>query len=210
MKFTTKPCNNYYINSLILSSFLCFVCFWGIAQKRPKIVRTKVHHNISIVVPQGFQAMDAAAVQGTFLSYRAPIAAFQYGTSPVYITINDSESRMFFDSDMAVMQKIYKSTIQNMYQTTQFLQEDTTLISGRSAIRFEFLGKFIQENPLQTGMENAKLIYNYMSYVRFGSRVFIFGFSAPAFQQDKWKPIAEEFMQNILIVDTKKKKKKKK
>ncbi|MCS7005188.1 MAG: hypothetical protein NZM38_07670 [Cytophagales bacterium] len=207
MKFIKKHFK--YCVSNLLSLFVVASMSGVHAQKPLKLIRTRIHPNISIVIPEGFSRMEEAAVKGTFLSYRAPIAAYQYGTSPIYITINDSESRMFFDaSQMDIIQKIYKSNIQNMYQETNFLREDTVSICGRKAIQFEFIGRFVREDDISS-FEKEKIVYNYINYVKFGSRLFIFGFSCPASQQEKWQPVAQNFMNNILIQESKKRKKKK-
>jgi hypothetical protein len=194
---------------LLLSSFV---------SDTPKMVRKTLARNITALMPEDFHPMTDAEIASKYFTYRKPVAMFTNQDATVDFGFNVAATTWKYE-DLALLQKFYKASIQNLYtsvdgnassktqdnrpgnanskptESIQMIQEGIKEINKRKFIVFEFVGetKTDSNSPIQ----RAKRVYTYIQYTIVDEEVYIFNFSAPAHLQKYWSPIAKQMMESL-------------
>jgi hypothetical protein len=198
--------------SLIILIFSSFV---GDA---PKMVRRTLARNITALMPEDFRPMTDAEIASKYFTYRKPVAMFTNQEATVDFGFNVAATTWKYE-DLALLQKFYKATIQNLYtsidgnassktqdnrpassnskptESINMIQEGIQEINKRKFIVFEFIGE--TKTDANSPIQRAKRVYTYIQYTIVDEEVYIFNFSAPAHLQKYWSPIAKQMMESL-------------
>ncbi|MCS6820951.1 MAG: hypothetical protein NZ551_03695 [Microscillaceae bacterium] len=173
-----------------------------------KLVKMQFEEGISMSIPANFTPMPDEMYLRRFATYRKPIAAFASPDGSATLSVNNVQNRSLLavaqsdwnEKDMEMIKGMYKASIAAMHDEVEFLEEGITVINKRKFIIFEFIGE-VKDKDREGRVKNEVGIrqYNYLLYTIEKGKMFVFSFSCPAKQKQKWQPIAKNIMQTIKI-----------
>jgi hypothetical protein len=166
---------------LILSSFILF------SADGPKLSKVKITEGVTASLPKDFSPMSDNDIAQRYPSTKKPLAMYVSLDRTVDFGLNVNKS-IWGGSDLNVLKKVYKSTILDLYNNVEFIQENIQNINERDYIVFEF-----------TSNAEGTRKYTYLQYIVIGNRIYLFNFTSGAEVKDKWQPIAAAIMQSINI-----------
>jgi hypothetical protein len=176
--------------------FLLFLLFlMGFDQ--PKLVKTKVADGITVSIPERWRPMDGLDFTQRYPSVRAPLAAFTNEERLVDFSVNISATR-WPDADLAIAQQFFKSSISNMFDRVEMINEGVHDVHGKKFIYFEFESR-VNGNKLKEGFTDPIMKYNYLQYYIEKGRTLVFSFNAPKRERDEWQATAQAMMKSVRI-----------
>lgn len=167
------------------------------SQETPKLVKTKVSDEISVMLPKDFVPMGDLDFTQRYPSVRKPIGAFTNPDHDVDFSANISATS-WPDGDLEMAQKFFKSGIVNMFDRVEFISEGIQEVNGKRLIYFEFESR-VRGDRSSLGMEDAVLKYSYLEYYLDGSRTVAFSFHCPQRLRQDWEETAGKIMKSIKI-----------
>ncbi|MBV6644414.1 MAG: hypothetical protein KI790_03140 [Cyclobacteriaceae bacterium] len=178
----------------LIFSLLAFnsIILWS----QPILKQTKVTKEISMLLPSTFIAMTQQERIAKYVSSREPIAMYTNETRDIDLGINMNSSQ-WGQSDLDILQDFYKSSILNLYDEVNFLQEEIREVNGREFIVFEFTSKVVGSSLSFTNQATSG--YTYIQYTLWNNRVLLFNFSCPYRYRSTWQPAAKEMMESVKI-----------
>ncbi|AHJ96111.1 hypothetical protein [Hymenobacter swuensis] len=162
----------------------------------PKLKKTAIGKNITIGVPEGFAALPDDGIAAKFPSPRKPLAVFTNPSGRTDLSVQQKPST-FSNRDYALLLKIYKASIQNMYGKVQFLQEDIRTVNKRDFVVLEFVSSVV-DNRRGSNLAPVRK-YQFVQYAIEGDQLYVFTFTAPADEQAQWQPTAQAVMSSIMM-----------
>ncbi|RSK47316.1 hypothetical protein [Hymenobacter rigui] len=162
----------------------------------PKLKKTAVGKNISLGVPEGFAALPDDGIAAKYPSPRKPLAVFSNPSGRVDLSVQQKPST-FTNKDYALLLKIYKASVQNLYSKVQFLREDIQTVNKRDFVVLEFVST-VTDNRRGGNLAPIRK-YQFVQYAIEGDQLYVFTFDAPADEQPQWQPIAQAVMQSIVM-----------
>jgi hypothetical protein len=164
---------------------------------QPKLVKTKVAEGITVSVPEGWRPMDGLDFTERYPSVRAPLAAFTNEERLVDFSVNISATR-WPDTDLLLAQKFFKSSISNMFDRVQMIDEGIQEVHGKKFIYFEFESR-VNGNKMKEGFTDPILKYSYIQYYLESKRTLVFSFNCPKREKEVWQSSAQAIMKSIRI-----------
>ena len=168
--------------------------------QQTKLVKTKVHDAITMSLPEDFVPMSETEIIDRYVSARTPAAAYTDYSRVVDLGINIASS-LWHEKDLHIMTSFYKSTIMQMYDNVQFLDETIEEINGRDYVVFEFLASVSDEEGV-TVQQRSISKYIRIQYTILNRKIVLFNFSCPFHLKDKWSPIAQQMLRTVKISKT--------
>ena len=165
-----------------------------VAFAAPRLKKTPVNKNISVGVPAGFQALPDDGIAAKYPAPRKPLAVFSNPSGRVDFSVAQKSST-FNNRDYALLLKIYKASIQNMYSKVDFLAEDIRTINKRDFVVLEFVSSMADTRRTSNLAPIRR--YQMVQYTIEGDQLTVFTFVAPADEQAQWQPTARAVMQSI-------------
>ncbi len=189
----------FFLATIISLLFILNFTKLAVSQQQnnvPKMARKSVARTITILMPDDFRTMTDQELAAKYFTYRKPLAMFTNQDHTVDFGFNVSATRWNYN-DLELLQKFYKSTIQNLYTNITMVQEGIKEINKKKYIVFEFVSevKADQNNPIQ----QSKRAYTYLLYTIVEEEVYIFNFTTPASLRNYWSPIAGEMMKSLKL-----------
>jgi hypothetical protein len=163
----------------------------------PKLKRTRVSDDISILVPVGWRPMDELDFSERYPSVRAPIAAFTNEDRLVDLSVNVSATQ-WPDANAELASQFFKASILNTFDRVSMISEGIREIRGKRFIYFEFEST-IRGNPKEQGQEAPIMGYSYIQYLVQPGRTLVFSFHCPRRMKDAWQSTALRIMENIRV-----------
>lgn len=179
---------------LLLSTLLFFV-------NEVKLKRVKISDAVSVALPADFIPMSEQDISSRHISYRKPLAIYTSQDRNVDFSVNIAVSQ-WPASDLSLMKGFYKASIGSLFGEVEFVQDEIKTIDDRDFAVLEFISLTeaeegsIQNTPLRN--------YTIAQYSIVDGRTFVFTFTCPARQQQKWQPVAHQIMESIKIKNQKK------
>jgi len=162
----------------------------------PKLTKTAITKSLSVGVPAGFVSLPDDGIAAKYPAARRPLAVYSDPSGRVDFSVA-TKPTTFTDRDYALLLKIYKASIQNMYSKVQFLTEDIRTVNKRDFVTLEFVSAV---NDTRRGSNLAPIRkYQLVQYAIQGTQLFVFTFDAPAPEQAQWQPTAQAVMQSIVM-----------
>ncbi|MFD2784840.1 hypothetical protein [Hymenobacter rubripertinctus] len=162
----------------------------------PKLRKTTVAKNLTIGVPEGFAALPDDGIAAKYPAQRRPLAVFTSLNGRVDMSVAQKPTT-FSNRDYALLLKIYKASIQNMYGKVKFLREDIQTINKRDFVVLEFVSSVTDNRRGGTLAPIRK--YQFVQYAIEGDQLYVFTFDAPADEQAQWQPTAREIMSSVVL-----------
>lgn len=183
---------NTALFALITIVFLVLTSF-----THPKLVKTKVGKDITLLVPEGWRPMDGADFTERYPSVRAPLAAFTNYERSVDLSVNISATQ-WPDNDLKLAQQFFKSSLMNMFDKVEIISEGIREIKGKQFIYFEFESR-VNGNKKGEGLSDPIMKYSYIEYYLEKKRAIVFSFNAPRRERADWQETASAIMSSIRI-----------
>ncbi|MBX0292437.1 hypothetical protein K3G63_18460 [Hymenobacter sp. HSC-4F20] len=162
----------------------------------PKLKKTPIGQNITLGVPEGFAALPDDGIAAKYPAARKPLAVFSNPSGRIDLSVAQKPTT-FSNRDYALLLKIYKASIQNMYSKVQFLQEDIRTVNKRDYVALEFVST-VTDNRRGGNLAPIRK-YQFVQYAIEGDQLFVFTFVAPAEEQAQWQPIAQAVMNSVAM-----------
>ncbi|TGE16987.1 DcrB/PsbP domain-containing protein [Hymenobacter elongatus] len=162
----------------------------------PKLTKTSVGKGITIGVPAGFTALPDEGIAVKYPAPRKPLAVFTNPSGRVDLSVAQKPTT-FSDRDYALLLKIYKASIQNMYSKVEFLSEDIRTVNKRDFVALEFVSS-VADNKRGSNLTPIRR-YQFVQYAIQGDQLLVFTFNCPADEQAQWRPTAQALMQSITV-----------
>ncbi|RYU80755.1 hypothetical protein [Hymenobacter persicinus] len=162
----------------------------------PKLTKTAITKTLTVGVPAGFMALPDDGIAAKYPAARRPLAVYSDPAGRIDFSVAQKPTT-FTDRDYALLLKIYKASIQNMYSKVQFLTEDIRTVNKRDFVTLEFVSSV---NDTRRGSNLAPIRkYQLVQYAIQGDQLFVFTFDAPADEQAQWQPTAQAVMKSIVM-----------
>ncbi len=163
----------------------------------PKLVKTKLTADITALIPKNFIPMGDLDFSQRYPSVRKPLAAYTNPNRDADFSVNISATR-WPDSDLEVARQFFRSSVINMFDNVDMLNEGTHEVSGRRFIFFEFESRMRGERS-SLELREPVLNYTYIQYLIEPSRTLVFSFNCPRRNRADWQETAEKMMKSIKI-----------
>ena len=167
-----------------------------VAFAAPNLKKTTITKNLTIGVPTDFAALPDDGIAAKYPAQRRPLAVFSSPNGRVGMSVARNPTT-FSNRDYALLLKIYKASIQNMYGKVQFLQEDIRTVNKRDFVLLEFVST-VADNR-RTGTLAPIRKYQLVQYAIEGDQLYVFTFDAPAQEQAQWQPVAQAVMNSVIM-----------
>jgi hypothetical protein len=175
------------VNGLFWAGMLVLVSF-----SPPKLTKTKIADGITILLPQGWRKMDNLDFSERLPSVRAPLAAYTDEQRLVDLSVNISATQ-WPDKDIELARGFFKSSLYNMFDKVEMIQEGIRENHGKKFIYFEFTSR-INGSRKEEGFKDPILKYSYIQYYVESGRTLVFAFNCPKNQQQAWQETARKMM----------------
>ena len=175
--------------------FLSFISLSAFPQH--KLSKTKITDNIRMSIPKGFREMDELDFSERYPSVRKPIAAFTNYERSVDISVNVSATQ-WPDANAEMAQKFFKSSIYNLFDDVNMINEGIREIRGKKFIYFEFESR-IKGQARTLEDQSPVLNYTYLQYLLEPKRTLVFSFNCPRRIRLDWQGTAGDIMTSIKV-----------
>jgi hypothetical protein len=163
----------------------------------PKLVKTKVADGITVSIPKGWRPMDGLDFTERYPSVRAPLAAFTNEERLVDFSVNISATQ-WPDTNVEIARQFFKSSLMNMFDRVEILQEGVNDLHGKKFIYFEFESR-VNGNRSEQGQTDPVMRYSYLQYLVEAKRTLVFSFNCPRREREQWQPTANAMMKSIRV-----------
>jgi len=162
-----------------------------------KLVKTKVADGITISLPTELQPMTPDDIVLRYPSVRAPLAAYTDLNRTLDFSINVSATQ-WPDANLDMARKFFRSSITNLYDRVDFLQEGIQTIHKKKFIFFEFESR-INGNKMSLGEQQAVFRYTYIQYLIEPNRTLVISFNCPKGMREDWQETVHAMMSSVKI-----------
>jgi hypothetical protein len=102
------------------------------------------------------------------------------------------------DTNLEIAQKFFKSSLSNMFDRVQIINEGTRELRGKKFIYFEFESR-VNGNKREEGSADPVLKYTYLQYLIEPHRTLVFSFSCSRSDRPAWEVSADAIMKSIKV-----------
>lgn len=167
-----------------------------LAADRPKLVKVKVGDDITVSIPQDWNAMDALDFTQRYPSVRAPLAAYTNMDRTIDFSVNISATQ-WPDKDLEIAQKFFKSSLLSMFDRVDMISEGVQEVNKKKFIFFEFDSRI--SGTRQEGFQDPVLRYTYIQYLLEPGKTLVFSFNCPRREKQDWQETAKLMMKSIKV-----------
>jgi hypothetical protein len=176
----------------IIVTFSLLACQVLLAQESFKTIKA-VDNKVSMSVPESFRPMTTEEMSQRLLSAKPPRLSLTDRYAAIDFTLTVAPT-MWDARDLHLMKEFYKSTFYAVYDDIQMDEEALVTIKDRSFLIFKMSTMVAGEN-----LKKPIYKYSYLAYTIIGNQLFIFNFSCPQSEKNRWVDTAEQIMQSIKI-----------
>lgn len=167
------------------------VSFYSEAQR---MVKYKVADNIQIRLPEGFLPMTDEDKEQRYQSARLPIALYTDEQRLAEFGVNRSYS-VWQEGDLEMLQEFYRSSILELFDKVNFIEQGITTIHKQDYVFFEFESVVYPENNFQRNISK----YTYLMYAITGGTTYVFNFTSELAIKEQWQDTAHAIMESIKL-----------
>ncbi|KAA9325322.1 hypothetical protein F0P96_20180 [Hymenobacter busanensis] len=186
------PLPRFFRPALWLLPLLALLAFAG-----PKLKKTQIAKNLTVGVPEDFQALPDDGIAAKYPAPRKPLAVFSNPAGRVDFSVA-SKQTTFSNRDYALLLKLYESKLKSTYSKVDILTHDIQTINKRDFIVLEFVSS-LADNRRGREMLAPLKRYELMHYCIEGDQLYVFHFISPVEEQAKYQPVAQAVMQSIQL-----------
>ena len=147
-------------------------------------------------VPVTFSPLTPAEVVSRYVSNSTPLIVYGDQERVVDFSISKNPTR-WKAGDAIILKDFYKASILSTYTKVDFAQEGLQEINGQEFIVFEFQSELKDDKPNAIGKIPVVRKYTYLLYALKNGQLYVFNFSAPGRDSERWKATAAKMMQSI-------------
>ena len=162
-----------------------------------RLVRVKIADDISVMLPKEFRPMDDLDLNERYPSVRAPLGAYTDEDRMVAFSVNISATQ-WSDSDLEIAQKFFKSSLMNMFDRVDMINEGISEVNKKKFVFFEFESR-INGKSMALEQQSPVLEYTYIKYLVEPNRTLVFSFSCPRRMRPDWEVTARAIMSSIKV-----------
>lgn len=177
--------------------FLLILTSLSLVQETPKLMKTKVSDDISVMLPKDFVPMGDLDFTQRYPSVRKPLGAFTNPEHEVDFSANISATS-WPDGNLEMAQKFFKAGIVNMFDRVEMIHEGIQEVNGKKLIYFEFESR-VKGDKTTLGLDEPVLKYSYLEYLVEPTRTLVFSFNCPRRLKEDWQATADKIMKSVKI-----------
>jgi len=162
-----------------------------------KLVKTKLSDDITVMIPKNFRPMDDLDFSQRYPSVRRPIAAFTNQDREVDFSVNISATQ-WPDGDLEIAKKFFKSSLMNMFDRVEMIDEGVHEVHGKKFVFFEFESR-VKGDKMKMELSSPVLNYTYIQYLVEPGRTLVFSFNCPRRIREDWQGTAGKIMKGIYV-----------
>jgi len=163
----------------------------------PRLVRTKVAEDISVLIPKNFRPMDDLDFSQRYPSVRKPLGAYTNEAREVDFSVNISATQ-WPDGDLEIAQQFFKAGVKNMFDGVDMIEEGIHEVNKKRFIYFEFESR-VKGEKMSMELRDPVLNYTYIQYLVEPGRTLVFSFTCPRRIREDWQSTARKVMKSIKI-----------
>jgi hypothetical protein len=163
----------------------------------PRLTKTSVTKEISMLIPKDFRPMDDLDLTQRYPSVRRPLAGYTNDMRNVDISVNISATQ-WPDTDAEIAARFFKSSILNMFDGVEMLSEGIHTVYGKQFIFYEFESR-IRGDKANLEFRDAVLNYTYIQYLLGSEKTLVFTFTCPKRMRADWQESAHKIMKSVRI-----------
>lgn len=161
------------------------------------LVRKKIADGITALLPKDFRPMDDTDLVGRYPSVRQPLGAFTNNDHTADFSVNISASQ-WPDQNFELAQQFFRSSIENMFDRVDMIDQGIHTVNGRKFIYFEFEYKISGDEKV-LGEDEAVLNYTCIEYLIGPRSALVASFNCPRQLRLEWEETAHTIMNSIRI-----------
>ncbi|HEU5290127.1 MAG TPA: hypothetical protein VFU05_05745 [Cyclobacteriaceae bacterium] len=177
--------------------FFLLMCIPLLSFAPPRLVKTKITDDITVLIPKNFRPMDELDFTQRYPSVRQPIGAYTNEAREVDFSVNISATQ-WPDGDVEIAKEFFKSGVVNMFDGVDMIEEGIHTVGGKQFIFFEFESR-VKGDRSKLDLTDPVLNYTYIQYLVEPKRTLVFSFSCPRRIREDWQPTARKMMKGIKV-----------
>jgi len=162
-----------------------------------KLVKTKIAEGIVISLPAELQPMAEDDIILRYPSVRAPLAAYTDLNRTLDFSVNISATQ-WPDTDLEIASKFFKSSITNLFDRVDIIDEGIHTIHKKKYIFFEFESR-VNGNKMTLGEQQPVFRYTYIQYLIEPGRTLVISFNCPKAMREDWQENVRAMMKSIKV-----------
>jgi len=164
---------------------------------KPKLTKTKVTKNITMLTPSDWTQMEAEDLIQRYPSVRAPLAAYTSPDRMSDLAVNVSATQ-WPDGNLKMASQFFKASLMNLFDKVDIISEGIKTIHKKQFIYFEFESR-MNGNPKVEAAREPILKYSYVMYLIEGDRTTVFSFNCPRNMREEWQDVARQIMSSVKV-----------
>ena len=162
-----------------------------------KLVKTKIAEGIVISLPAELQPMAEDDIILRYPSVRAPLAAYTDINRTLDFSVNISATQ-WPDTDLEIASKFFKSSITNLFDRVDIIEEGIHTIHKKKYIFFEFESR-VNGNKMTLGEQQPVFRYTYIQYLIEPGRTLVISFNCPKALREDWQGNVRTMMKSVRV-----------
>jgi len=173
---------------------ILLACIFFEAVGQEKLKKQNIGNDITMKVPISFIPMNEDDMWQRVASSRKSLALYTDMNRLVELGVNRSYS-VWSEGDYQMMFDVYKSSIMQLFDEVEFINEEITTNKKQKFVVFEFVSRIKSDE----GSSVPVVKYTYLQYTLHNGQTLVFSFSCPEFQKEKWQQTVNLIMQSVVI-----------
>jgi hypothetical protein len=162
-----------------------------------KLVKTKIAEGITISLPTELQPMAEDDIILRYPSVRAPLAAYTDINRTLDFSVNISATQ-WPDTDLEMASKFFKSSITNLFDRVDIIDEGIHIVHKKKFIFFEFESR-VNGNKMALGEQQPVFRYTYIQYLIEPNRTLVISFNCPKAMREDWQETVRSIMKSVKV-----------
>lgn len=161
-----------------------------------ELKKTKIEGELTIGIPDNMLPLTEEQALQRYDSFRKPMAYYSDYDLVVDFAVNRSYST-WTDNDLAMLQNFYRSSLNELFDEIEFIQDSITTVKGKDFVVFEMI-YVLKPGPTDLNRQTLSK-YAYLAYTVHKGQTYVFNFSCPKRLQEKWQGLANQMMSSIKL-----------
>jgi hypothetical protein len=162
-----------------------------------KLVKTKVAEGITVSLPPELHPMTTDDIILRYPSVRAPLAAYTDVNRTLDFSVNISATQ-WPGADIEIAQQFFKSSITNLFDRIDIIQEGIQTVHKKKYIFFEFESR-VNGNRMALGEQQPVFRYTYIQYLIEPNRTLVISFNCPKALREDWQENVRAMMKSVKV-----------
>lgn len=184
-----------YINMRYLV-FSVLLLVAGMAFAQPKLKRTQLSKEISVLLPQDFAPMPDEGIARQYPATTKPLAVYTSPNGQIDFSVTQKRSQ-FRPQDLEMLRAFYKANLLERFTKVDFIREEVAQVGGKDFIVFEFVSALADERGASHLGPVRK--YSLVQYTIQGGQLLIFTLHVPFPLKSEWQDTSREIMSSIQL-----------